>query len=142
MVEALLEKPCWVVDFLPEQVPPNSAGRFFAVEKYYLQQPLLADLHRRFADILLKLNCYSDFLVSFPDADQQVSNPAPDLLSSWIHSGEKDLCIVLPGENALITLNRDDTCMSVFNPPEPLLNRLRLLAAANGLFLWQPVSGQ
>ena len=80
--------------------------------------------------------------VSFPDTDLQVSNPAPDQLASWIHSGEKDLCIVLPGENALITLNRDDTCMSVFNPPEPLLNRLRLLAAANGLFLWQPVSGQ
>lgn len=138
MSEPMLSKPCWVVDFLPEQVPRKSAGQFFAVEKYYLQQPLLADLHRRFTDILLKLNCYSDFLVSFPDTDQQVMNPAPDLLASWIASGKKDLCIMLPGENTLITLNHDDTCMTVFNPPEHLVGRIRNLAAASGLFLWQP----
>lgn len=138
MTEALLSKPFWVIDILPAQVPEKSAGRFFAVEKYYLQQPLMADLHRRFADILLKLNCYSDFLVSFSDSDQQVSNPDPELLVSWINSEQKDLCIVLPEENTLITLNHDDTCMTVFNPPESLLDRIRSLAAANGLFLWQP----
>ena len=138
MTETLLSKPFWVIDILPAQVPEKSAGRFFAVEKYYLQQPLMADLHRRFADILLKLNCYSDLLVSFSGSDQQVCNPGPELLVSWIVSEQKDLCIVLPEENALITLNHDDTCMTVFNPPEPLLDRIRSLAAANGLFLWQP----
>ena len=138
MTEALLNKPFWVIDILPGQVPEKSAGRFFAVEKYYLQQPLMADLHRRFADILLKLNCYSDFLVSFSDSDQQLCNPEPEPLVSWIVSEQKDLCIVLPEENTLITLNHDDTCMTVFNPPEPLLGRIRSLAAANGLFLWQP----
>ena len=138
MTEALLNKPFWVIDILPGQVPEKSAGRFFAVEKYYLQQPLMADLHRRFADILLKLNCYSDFLVSFSDSDQQLCNPEPELLVSCIVSEQKDLCIVLPEENTLITLNHDDTCMTVFNPPEPLLGRIRSLAAANGLFLWQP----
>lgn len=138
MTEALLNKPFWVIDILPGQVPEKSAGRFFAVEKYYLQQPLMADLHRRFADILLKLNCYSDFLVSFSDSDQQLCNPEPEHLVSWIVSEQKDLCIVLPEENTLITLNHDDTCMTVFNPPKPLLGWIRSLAAANGLFLWQP----
>lgn len=138
MTEALLSKPFWVIDILPEQVPKEKAGRFFAVEKYYLQPSMMADLHRHFTDILLKLNCFSDFLVSFPGTDREISNPAPDLLSSWINSEEKDLCIVLPEENTLITLNHDDTCMTVFNPPETLLNRIRNLAAANGLFLWQP----
>ena len=138
MTESLLSKPFWVIDILPAQVPEKSAGRFFAVEKYYLQQPLMADLHRRFADILLKLNCYSDLLVSFSGSDQQVCNPEPELLVSWIVSEQKDLCIVLPEENTLITLNHDDTCMTVFNPPESLLDRIRSLAAANGLFLWQP----
>ncbi len=141
MIEVLLSKPFWVIDILPEQVPEKSAGRFFAVEKHYLQQPLMADLHRRFTDILLKLNCYSDFLVSFSDSDQQVSNPDPELLVSWINSEQKDLCIILPEENTLITLNHDDICMTVYNPPEPLLDRIRNLSAANGLFLWQPPKG-
>jgi len=39
MLEALFEKPCWVIDFLPEQVPANSAGQVFDVERFYLQPP-------------------------------------------------------------------------------------------------------
>ena len=138
MTEALLNKPCWVIDILPEQVPKEKADRYFAVEKYYLQPSMMADLHRRFTNILLKLNCYSDFLVSFTDSDREICNPSPNLLASWINSEEKDLIIVLSDENTLITLNHDDTCMTVFNPSGVLLNRLNSLASAGGLFLWQP----
>ena len=138
MIEELLNKPYWIIDILPEQVPEDSAGQYFAVERYWRQPPAIAEIRRRFTGVLLKLNCYSDFLVSFSDSDQQVSNPDPELLVSWINSEQKDLCIVLPEENTLITLNHDDTCMTVFNPPESLLDRIRSLAAANGLFLWQP----
>lgn len=67
MIETLLNKPYWVIDILPEQVPEDSAGRYFAIERYFLQQPGITDIHNRFTAILLKLNCYSDFLVCFPD---------------------------------------------------------------------------
>ena len=136
--EALLNKPYWVIDILPEQVPENSAGQYFAIEKYYLQQSGITDIHRRFTDIILKLNCYSAFLVWLPDQDQQIRNPEPEKLVSWINAEQKDLCIVLAGEDVLITLNHDDTYMTVYNPPEALINRLRSLALAHGLFLWQP----
>ena len=33
-IEELLEKPCYVIDFLPEQVKPSSRGQFFDVECY------------------------------------------------------------------------------------------------------------
>ena len=138
MTETLLNKPFWVIDILPEQVPEGSAGRYFAVEEYYLRQPALKEIHARFTDVLLKLNCYSGFQVYFPDADQCVSNPAPELLASWILEEQKDLSIFLPGENALITLNHDDTCMTVYNPSEILLDRIGRLASAGGLFLWKP----
>ena len=138
MTEALLSKPCWVIDILPEQVPAGSAGCFFAVERYYLRQSETEEIHKRFADILLKLNCYSDFQVYLPDSDQYYTNPAPELLVSWIIREQKDLCVVLPGEEVLITLNHDDTCMSVYNPSEVLLKRIGSLASANGLFLWKP----
>ena len=42
MIETLLNKPYWVVDFLPEQVPEGSAGQFFAVEDYWLRKPALS----------------------------------------------------------------------------------------------------
>ena len=36
-IERLLEEPCWVVDFLPKQVPSESAGQFPAIERHYLE---------------------------------------------------------------------------------------------------------
>ena len=138
MIETLLNKPYWVIDILPGQVPEDSAGQYFAIEQYYLQQPGIMDIHRRFTDILLKLNCYSDFLVCLPEQEQQIRNPEPERLVSWINIEQKDLCILLVGEDILITLNHDDTCMTVYNPSEVLTNRIRSLAMAHGLFFWQP----
>ena len=137
MIEALLNKPYSVIDILPERVPEDSAGQYFAVERYYLQPPMITDIRRRFADVLLKLNCYSNFRVFFPDSGRSAVNPPPEQLVSRIVAEQKDLCIILPEEDALITLNHDDTYMTVYNPPEPLLNRLGSLVSACGLFLRQ-----
>ena len=57
---------------------------------------------------------------------------------SWINEEQKDLCIVLAEEDVLITLNHDDTYMTVYNPSEALRNRIGSLATAHGLFFWQP----
>ena len=45
---------------------------------------------------------------------------------------------MLAGEDVLITLNHDDTYMTVYNPSEALINRIGSLAIAHSLFLWQP----
>ena len=134
MMEELLNKPYWVIDFLPRQVPAKGGGQFFAVEEYYLRSPL----RRGFAEILLKLNCYYDIAVCEPETEKWQKNPPPEALFSWIADNEKDLCVLLPAENALITANRDDLYMTVYGPSEELLQLLRSLAAASGLFLWQP----
>lgn len=134
MMEELLSKPYWVIDFLPRQVPAKGGGQFFAVEKYYLRSPL----RRGFAEILLKLNCYYDIEVCEPETEKWQKNPPPEALFSWIADNEKDLCVLFPAENALITANRDDLYMTVYAPSEELLQLLRSLAAASGLFLWQP----
>ena len=134
MMEELLNKPYWVIDFLPRQVPAKGGGQFFAVEEYYLRSPM----RRGFAEILLKLNCYYGFEVCEPETEKWQKNPPPEALFSWIADNEKDLCVLLPAENALITANRDDLYMTVYGPSEELLQLLRSLAAASGLFLWQP----
>ena len=138
MIEEILQKPCWVIDFLPSQVPADSNGQFFAVERYYLQAPRQETLRRRFAQILLQLNCYADLMVCRPEEENWQRNPDPEELASRITENQTDLCILLPRENALLTLNRDDLCMAVYNPSEQLLACLESLASAAGLFLWQP----
>ena len=62
-VEELLEKPYQVIDILPERVPEEAPGRYFAVERYYLEPARFMDIRKRFADIILKLYCYYDLSV-------------------------------------------------------------------------------
>lgn len=133
-MEELLNKPYWVVDFLPRQVPAKSGGQFFAVEEYYLRSPL----RRRFAEVLLKLNCYYEARVCEPETEKWQVNPPPERLFAWIAENEKDLCVLLPAEDTLITVNRDDLYMTVYGPSRDVLELLRPLSAAAGLFLWQP----
>ena len=73
----LLEKPYWVVDILPKQVPKDSAGQYFKVEQYFLQRR--PELCEKFVRVLLKLNCYLDMEVS-EDGESWMLNPAPEAL--------------------------------------------------------------
>ena len=137
-LEGLIEKPYWVVDILPEQVPAGSPGQYFAMDDYFLKMPQLAVLHRKFAEILLKLNCYYEARVCEPETEKWQVNPPPERLFAWIADNEKDLCVLLPAEDTLITVNRDDLYMTVYGPSRDVLELLRPLSAAAGLFLWQP----
>ncbi len=135
LVEELLEKPYQVVDFLPEQVPEGSAGQFFAVEKYYMNPERMKGFRKKFADILIRLNCFFDFSVCEAQEDVFTDNPAPEWLEGKILENA-DLCVLLPEEKVLITLNRDDLYMSVYNAGGKVLEIIRKLAEANGMFVW------
>ena len=129
-IEELLQTPCWVVDFLPRQVPANSAGQYFAVEKYYLEKERMAAIKQKHIDLVLKLNCYCDIYLD----DEAEKNPAPERIARKI--AQRHLCIRTG--DALIMSEPDEPCLSVFNPDETLLGLLRLLAAGEGLYIWQP----
>ena len=134
-IEELLERPCWVNDLLPYRVPEESAGQYFAVEEYFLKDPQNRRLRQCFVQILLKLNCYYDFLVYLNDKET-AENPSPDRLEEMILQNRDIVDIVL--EEAMIVVRHDDTYMSVYDPDERLLEILKPLAAVNGLFLWKP----
>ena len=108
------------------------------MERYFLQPERLAGLHRRFAELILKLNCYWA-LTAFPgDGEQGFRNPPPEQLAAWICGEGLPLRIELPEDHSRITLERDELYMTVWDPGETLRERLAQLAAAAGLFLWQP----
>ena len=136
----LLEGPYWIVDILPEQVPADSGGQYFSVERYYLQPERIQKLRRAFAEILLRLNCYYDMAVSFDSCASWEKNPDPEAFADRLIglSGNSFLRAVFEGRRAMIDIERDDTYMTVFDPDSVLLEKIRALAAAEGLFLWSP----
>ena len=118
-LDELFTKPYWVVDILPEQVPEYSDGQYSAVEQYYLREPQLSVLRKKFSEIILKLNCYYDISVlTDPEDEEAVElNPRPEVL-----------CGLFVGENAA----------TIYNPTEHLLGLMRHIAGAEGLFVWKP----
>ena len=138
MFDEYYEKPYWVIDILPEQVPEGGGGQFFSVERYYLQQPKRSELQRTFLACLLKLNCYYDFHVWPEHHNYYEKNPSPDLLEEWMMKQEESLHIVLPSADCLIETRPDDLYMTVYNPDEKLMRLVQKIAMAKGLFVWNP----
>ena len=138
-IEEYLNKPYWVIDILPKQVPADSKGQYFRIEKYFLEHPQIDNIYRKFTNILLKLNCYEDIDVSH-DGEEWLTNPAPHELEAALLKcmADKQLFyIILKSADVLITVSGDDTYMTVYNPTEEVLELIGSLAGSEGLFLWR-----
>ncbi len=140
-IEDLFERPYYVVDILPMQVPADGGGQYFKVEQYYLND--IGRLCRMYADVLLKLNCYYDLALTH-DAEHWQVNPEPEKMIRMVEAcmsekpNEACLYVMLEKETMLLTLQRDATHMTLYNPSDALLQMLRQLASAAGLFVWKP----
>lgn len=140
MTGALLEGPYWIADILPEQVPADAAGQYFAVERYFLQRSRIVPLRRKYAELLLRLNCYYDMAVTFDSCMRWETNPDPEAFAERVAglSGNEFLRAVFAEQNAMIDYDRNDTYLTVYDPGEALLDKLKALAAGSGLFVWSP----
>ena len=138
-IDEYLEKPYWVIDILPKQVPADGRGQYFRIEKYFLEHPQIDNIYRKFTNILLKLNCYEVIDVSH-DGDEWITNPAPYELEAALLGSLADkqmFYIILKSADVLITVSGDDTYMTVYNPTEEVLELMGSLAGSEGLFLWR-----
>ena len=141
LIETLLEQPCWVIDLLPARVPAEGAGRFFPVEEWYLDASRAGDLRRRFADVLLKLGCYHDLTVVRDGDDAGVRNPAPADLVAWVMADQGTVNVVVDDGAALVAVQSQVTGMALYGPSPELLDLVRALAGASGLFVWDASTG-
>ena len=140
MMGELLEGPYRIVDILPEQVPADAGGQYFAVERYYLQPERIQALRRKYAEILLRLNCYYDMAVSFDSCASWETNPDPEAFAERLIglSGNDFLRAVFAEQKAMIDCEPEETYLTVYDPNAALLPRLSALAAAEGFFIWSP----
>ena len=133
-IEELLETPYWIVDVLPEQVKADSPGQYFAIERYYRAEPRITEIRKRYADLVLKLNCYRDILLD----EEEERNPPPERIAEAVLTRR----VCLRTDDALIVSEPDELYLTVYDPDEALLRLLEKLCAGEGLHLWQPRSAE
>jgi hypothetical protein len=136
IIEYYLDKPYWVIDILPKQVPADGCEQYFEIERYVLKHDY-DKLLKRFANVVLKLNCYYDLEVCRSSIDEWTINPTPENLVAWVLDSES-LCLLLKDADAMIALNRDDTYMTLYNPSEELVKLTSIIAFSEGFFIWKP----
>lgn len=91
-----------------------------------------------FADVLLKLNCYHDLTVNH--GDDRLKNPEPHTLVAWLTEAlnSRRLYILIDDGTSLITASGGDIRLTLYNLSPALMELVRQLAIAAGLFIWQP----
>ena len=129
-LDELFDAPYWIIDILPMQVPKDSSGQYFAVEKYFLAEDRLSDIKQKHINVILKLNCYRDISID----EGSAINPSPEALADEMRSSH--LCILV--DEAMIVSEPDDTYMTVYNPDERLLELIEAIASSEGMFVWKP----
>ena len=127
-IDELLQKPYWIIDILPEQVPKDSPGHFFEIERFFLERSNLASIKRKHINMLLKLNCYYQLSI-----DDEV-NPSPERIVDVVM--ERSLQIMVG--DAMIASEPDDLYMTVYNPDEKLIKIITAISSGEGLFVWKP----
>lgn len=139
-IEELLEGPYWIADILPEQVPAETGGQYPAVDRYFRQPERLAAIHRRQAEILLRLNCYQEMVASFDGGESWERNPEPEGFAARLSAlpSQADFRALFPGRKAMIGIDPEDTWMTVWCPEPDFRQMIRQLALGEGFFFWQP----
>ena len=135
IINKLLEKDCYIVDFLPETVSKNSKGQFYDIEYYLLNSKKHYLLKEKFAGVILKLMCYYHMSIFW---NRWIDKPQPELIENAIteimvnHSGT--LNCFFHDENMLLVFDWDCLNLSVYNPPEKVQQLFEQIAFSEGLF--------
>ncbi len=134
-IEKLLDKSCFVIDFLPKQVQRDSHGQFFKIENYMLNNYEQFGLSNRFIRVILKLMCYYHVTIRWGG---EIDRPAPEKITEIVneimynHSGT--LNVLFPENNALLVFEWDCMNLSIYNPDDEMQTLMRDIAMSEGLF--------
>ena len=135
IIDRLLETPCYIIDFLPQQVPKDCGGQFFKVENYFLNHSDRYGVRDRFIRTILKAMCYYPISVYW---DEWIEQPSPEQVAEIIdtimenHSG--DMNMLFTSKGALLQFGWDCLNISIYNPDEEMCVLFEQLATSEGMF--------
>ena len=139
IVDRLLETPCYIIDFLPQEVPKDCGGQYFKVENYFLNHYDRYGLRDKVIRTILKAMCYYSVSVHW---GEWIERPSPEQVAEIInaimenHSG--DMNMLFTGEDALLQFGWDCLNISIYNPDEEMCMLFEKIAISEGLF-WRKV---
>lgn len=128
--ETLFQQEYWIIDILPKQVPQQSGGQFFEIEKIWQTEPHMAGIKRKHLEMILKLNCYR----SLSTDEGQTVNPSPAEIAAAVLKKHTVFRI----DDALLVSEPDETYMTLYHPDDDLLELVNRLSSGEGLYLWKP----
>ena len=135
IIDRLLETPCYIIDFLPQQVLKDCGGQIFKVENYFLNHSNRYGLRDRFIRTILKAMCYYPVSVYW---GEWIEQPSPEQVAEIIdtimenHSG--DMNILFTSKNSLLQLGWDCLNISIYNPDEEMCMLFEKIATSEGMF--------
>ena len=128
-IDELLQTEYWIIDILPVQVPKDSPGQYFAVERYFLRKPHIRAIKQKHINVILKLNCYRDLSLD----EEAAVNPPPEVIAEAVN--RRYVCILI--DESMIVSEPDSTYLTLYNPDEQLLSLIMELSKGEGLFVWK-----
>ena len=138
-VERLLEDDYWIIDILPSQIPIEKQAEYRALTDEYFESGKVAQLHRRYADILTMINSrFKTAMLCMPEDEWTISPDDVAVKDAVIHHTERGCVdLLLPEEETLISLQAEDLYITVYHPTEKLLSLLRQAVSESGFYIWQ-----
>ena len=138
-VERLLEDDYWIIDILPSQIPIEKQAEHRALTDEYFESGKVAQLHRRYADILTMINSrFKTAMLCMPEDEWTISPDDVAVKDAVIHHTERGCVdLLLPEEETLISLQAEDLYITVYHPTEEILSLLRQAVSESGFYIWQ-----
>lgn len=135
IVDRLLEKPCYIIDFLPRQVPKDCGGQFFKVENYILNHHDRFGLKDRFARIILKAMCYYPVSVHW---GKWIEQPTPEqvveIIDTVMEKHSDNLNMLFTSKDVLVQFGWDSLNISVYNSNDEMCELLEKISISEGMF--------
>ena len=138
-VERLLEDDYWIIDILPSQIPIEKQAEYRALTDEYFESGKVAQLHRRYADILTMINSrFKTAMLCMPEDEWTISPDDVAVKDAVIHHTEQGCVdLLLTEEETLISLQAEDLYITVYHPTEEILSLLRQAVSESGFYIWQ-----
>ena len=138
-VERLLEDDYWIIDILPSQIPIEKQAEYRALTDEYFESGKVAQLHRRYADILTMINSrFKTAILCMPEDEWTISPHNNDVKDAVMHHTERGCVdLLLPEEETLISLQAKDLYITVYHPTDEIISLLRQAVSESGFYIWQ-----